>query len=114
MTTFTTGRQAEAAAATYLQARGFEIVQQNFRTRDCEIDIIARRRNYLYFVEVKYRRNDMQGGGLDYITQKKLSQMTFAANRWLQDQPAPRGYSLAAIEIYGPDFAVTEFIESLT
>ncbi len=114
MTTFAIGRQAEAAAATYLEANGFEIIQQNYRTRDCEIDIIAARRKYLYFVEVKYRKNDAQGGGMDYITPKKLKQMTFAANNWLQDKPAPRGYSLAAIEVEGPDFTISEFIESLT
>lgn len=108
------GRRAEGAAAEYLRAKGFEIIEQNFRTRFCEIDIIARRNKFLYFVEVKYRRSAAQGGGLDYITRKKLNQMALAAKYWLQDKPAPRGYQLAAIEVSGSNYEVTAFIESLT
>ncbi|MBC7581441.1 YraN family protein [Aeromicrobium sp.] len=114
MTTFTIGRQAEKVAAEYLRAKGYEILEQNYRTRFCEIDIIARKNKFLYFTEVKYRRSDAQGGGLEYITSKKLKQMAFAANTWLQERPAPRGYYLAAIEVGGSAFTVRNFIESLT
>ena len=114
MTTFTIGRRAEAAAAEFLETKGFKVIEQNYRMRDCEIDIVARKNGVLYFVEVKYRRTMAQGSGLDYITAKKLSQMTFAAERWLQDNPAPKGYTLAAIELKGLNFTVSNFIESLT
>lgn len=114
MNTTSIGRRAESAAAHFLKAKGFEIIQRNYRTRDCEIDIIARKDRFLYFTEVKYRKNEAQGGGLDYITPRKLKQMAFAATTWLQDKPAPRGYQLAAIEVSGPDYAITNYIESLT
>ena len=59
--------------------QGYEIIERNWRTRYCEIDIIARRDHVYYFVEVKYRSSAKQGGGLAAITAKKLRQMSFAA-----------------------------------
>ncbi len=69
------GRKAEKAAATYLEMRGYRIVESNWRRPRCEIDIIAEKDGTVYFVEVKYRRNDDQGGGLEAITTTKLKQM---------------------------------------
>jgi putative endonuclease len=114
MTTFTIGRQAEAAAAKYLESQGFRVVEQNFRTRTYEIDIIVTKDDIIYFVEVKYRQNDEFGSGLEYITPRKLKQMQFAAELWLQDHQQIEAYRLAGIEVSGSDFEVRNFIESLT
>lgn len=113
MTTFETGRQAEAVAATFLEAKGCEIVEQNWRTRRCEIDIVAKRGDELYFCEVKYRRTNRQGGGLDYITAKKLQQMRFAAESWVHMHAWRGGYQLCAIEVSGEHFRVTNAIKDL-
>ncbi|MBQ9495184.1 MAG: YraN family protein [Treponema sp.] len=48
-----TGKSGEARAAHYLEAQGFSLVAQNWRTRSGEIDIIAFCKNTLVFVEVK-------------------------------------------------------------
>ncbi|HEV2220209.1 MAG TPA: YraN family protein, partial [Casimicrobiaceae bacterium] len=48
-----TGARAEALAARYLAAQGLAIVARNFRTRFGEIDLIARDRGVLVFVEVR-------------------------------------------------------------
>ena len=56
------GRRAEKAAATYLEMRGYQIIERNWRRPRCEIDIVAKKGDVIYFVEVKYRRNDNQGG----------------------------------------------------
>jgi len=66
------GHNAEKRAAVYLQSQGFTIHELNWKTKYCEIDIIAQKDSAMYFVEVKYRRTSNQGYGLDYITQKKL------------------------------------------
>ncbi len=110
MTHVSTGRQAEAAAAEYLQQGGYEIIEQNWRTRYCEIDLVARRRKSIYFIEVKYRKSTDQGSGFDYITSKKLDQMRFAAEMWAAEQRWRGEYRLGAIEISGPGFAVTDFV----
>ncbi len=110
MTNFTTGRQAEAAAAQYLQTNGYKVLEQNWRTRYCEIDLVARRRKTICFIEVKYRKSATQGSGFDYITPQKLSQMRFAAEMWVAEQRWKGEYRLGAIEVSGPAFAVTDFV----
>src|SRR3989344_2467281 len=77
------GRLAESAIAEYLAVRGYKILDQNWHTRQCEIDIVAVKCQSVYFIEVKYRIRDDQGSGVDYITAKKLKQMTFAGEVWV-------------------------------
>jgi uncharacterized protein (TIGR00252 family) len=113
MTTFDTGRQAEAAAAAYLKKRGYAIVGQNWRTRWCEIDVIAQKHKAVYFCEVKYRASDRQGGGLEYITPKKLRQMQQAAEGWVHLTGWNGEYQLCAIEVSGPNFTITQVIADL-
>lgn len=83
MSTTSTGREAEDAVAEYLKDGGHKILEQNWRTRWCEIDIISKKGKCVYFTEVKYRSNSAWGSGFDYITPKKLKQMKFAAEFWL-------------------------------
>jgi Holliday junction resolvase-like predicted endonuclease len=113
MTTTSIGRAAEQAAGEELTRRGYEIAAFNWRTRTCEIDIVAKRDNCVHFVEVKYRHADLQGPGLDYVTKSKLRQMTFAAEEWAHENRWNGDMNLAAIEVCAPDFAIGEFIESI-
>lgn len=113
MTTFETGRRAETVAAEYLRRQGCAIVDQNWRTRWCEIDVIAQRDNVVYFCEVKYRLTDRQGTGLDYITPKKLQQMHFAAESWVHSTNWEGEYQLCAIEVSGPNFQITSVVKDI-
>lgn len=65
------GSGYEKLAADYLTARGYEIVEMNFRCRTGEIDIIAREGRYLVFVEVKYRNGRGIGTPLEAVTPGK-------------------------------------------
>ena len=114
MTTVATGQQAEVAAAHYLNKLGYKILQQNWRTRYCEIDIVAQKKKTIHLVEVKYRVRDTQGSGLDFITSTKLRQMRFAAEMWVQEHDWRGDFQLSAIEISGPKFTVTEFLPDIT
>lgn len=107
------GRLAEHSAAEYLQRQGFEILAQNWRTRWCEIDIVARRYTKIYFVEVKYRGGDFWGTGIEYITPKKLLQMRFAAEFWQSKYQIDTDYFLSAVELTGDPPEVTEWIEDI-
>jgi uncharacterized protein (TIGR00252 family) len=113
MTNFATGREAEAAAAAFLERSGCRVIEQNWRTRYCEIDIVAKRRKALYFCEVKYRSHARQGQGLEYITPKKLQQMRFAAESWIHLHGWKHEYQLCAIEVSGPDFRITAVVKDL-
>ena len=107
------GRKAEAAARVYLEMRGYEIVEHNWRRPRCEIDVIAKKNDIIYFVEVKYRFNDSQGGGLEAITKSKLKQMQYAANTWVEEHKWRGQFSLAAVEIAGHNFVVMGFIDNV-
>lgn len=104
------GHAAESVAANYLRGLGYKIVDLNWKTRWCEIDIVAQMDESIFFVEVKYRKTTKQGGGLDYITPKKLSQMQFAAELWVSNHNWLGEYQLAAVELAGDKFAISEFV----
>lgn len=78
-TTKSIGDNAETKAAEHLQALGHSIIERNWKTKWCEIDIITKFESTIYFTEVKYRKNDRSGDGFAAITKTKLKQMTFAA-----------------------------------
>ena len=110
MTSTSTGRQAEDAAAQSLKPLGFTVLGQNWRTRWCEIDIVATKNQTVYFIEVKYRETNGYGDGLDYITSKKLQQMQFAADLWCAKHNWVGDYQLAAIAVSGKNFTAGQLV----
>ena len=107
------GAKAEAAAAEFLEREGYEILERNWKTRWCEIDIIARKGQVVRFVEVKYRRGNRQGVGLDYITPSKQKQMRFAAELWLARMRQFDSCTLAALQVSGSTFAVSAWLPDI-
>lgn len=78
------GALAEDETADYLARHGHEIMEQNWKTKYCEIDIVSVKDGVVYFTEVKYRKQANQGGGLAAVTPKKLERMKFAAAVYIQ------------------------------
>lgn len=113
MKTTNTGYRAEIAAAEYLKTQKFKILDQNWRTRYCEIDIVAKRKDCIYFVEVKYRKNNDYGSGLDYITYSKQKQMALSAELWVTANSWQGEYCLCGAEVSGEEFLVTNIIFDL-
>lgn len=66
-----TGTTYEQKAVSYLQQQGVRILEQNYRNRKGEIDIIARDGEYLVFIEVKYRRDAEKGMPEEAVTYRK-------------------------------------------
>lgn len=83
-TTKVIGDLAEDEAANHLVRRGHEVLERNWKTKYCEIDIVSMKNEILYFTEVKFRKKPDQGGGMAAITKKKLNQMKFAAGYYVQ------------------------------
>ena len=109
-TTRNIGNAGEQAAADWLAADGHEIIERNWRTRYCEIDIVSMKDGVLWFTEVKYRKNDNFGGGLGAITAKKQRQMRFAAEVFIAKQPQYEGCDmrLVAVAVEGNPLTVRE------
>lgn len=90
------GAVGEQFAADHLEAKGFEILERNFRARFGEIDIVALHDHQLVFVEVKTRTRT--GYSLDPLLSiggRKRSQVRKLAQQWLLARPNhPRVYEL--------------------
>ncbi len=74
---YLTGKLGEKLAAMYLQAKGYKIIQTNYRSnRFCELDIVAKNKDDIYvFIEVKTRFNDLKNisfNGYDEINKLKI------------------------------------------
>ena len=66
------GAEGEERAATFLQEKGFSIIERNYRAgRIGEIDIIALKKDLVVFAEVKSRSGDAFGGGIYSINETK-------------------------------------------
>lgn len=66
------GTNGEMFAQEYLKKQGYEILEVNKRfSRFCEIDIIAKHKDTLVFVEVKTRSSNFCGSPLEAITKAK-------------------------------------------
>lgn len=82
---FRTGLSAESRAAALLVAKGFRILARRWKSPVGEIDIVARRRSLLIFVEVK-ARNDLDAAA-ESVTLRQRQRIAAAAEAWLATYP---------------------------
>ncbi|MGJ4957984.1 YraN family protein [Bradyrhizobium sp. HKCCYLRH2015] len=82
---FRTGLSAEARAAALLIAKGYRILAKRFRTPHGEIDIIARKRGLVAFVEVKARAS--LDDAAYAVTPRQQQRIINAAQAWLMAHP---------------------------
>jgi putative endonuclease len=82
---FRFGISAESRAAAFLIGKGFRILARRWRCRVGEIDIIARRRSLLIFVEVKAR--EQLDDAAWSVTERQRHRILAAAEAWLAQHP---------------------------
>ena len=82
---FALGLSAESRAAAYLIAKGYRIVARRFRSPVGEIDIVARRRGTLIFVEVKAR--ERLDDAAEAVMLRQQRRIVAAAEAWLAAHP---------------------------
>lgn len=83
------GKLGEATARRELQRRGYEILESNFRTRQGEVDIVARHRKQYVFVEVKARRGRWFGMPEEAVDARKREHLIRAAQQYLRQIGKP-------------------------
>ena len=89
---FRTGISAESRAAAFLMAKGYRILAKRYRTPHGEIDIVARRRNLVAFVEVKARPSLDEAAYA--VTPRQQQRIINAAQGWLVAHPEHAEFEL--------------------
>jgi putative endonuclease len=79
-----TGRHGEKLAQEYLKEHGDDIVENNYRSPDGEVDIIASKDNFLSFVEVRTRSTRKFGTPEESITRRKKQKLIAVSQHYLQ------------------------------
>ena len=93
-----TGKIGEDIATKYLEQIGYEIIQRNFECKIGEIDIIAKDKNEIVFVEVKTRKNNTFGTPFEAITKTKYENIKKGALKYISENPC-RNYRIDVIGI---------------
>jgi putative endonuclease len=78
------GQKGESWAASFLEHRGYQILERNYRHGRGEIDIIAQDRGIYVFVEVKTRVSSQYGSPQEAVTRAKQRQLAALATLYLQ------------------------------
>ncbi len=79
-----TGILGEKLARDFLERRGYRIVETNYRCPEGEIDIVAKHKDYLVFVEVRTKKSLEFGSPEESITPAKKERMKAAAYHYQQ------------------------------
>lgn len=77
------GREAEGAAAAWLEGRGYRVIDRNHRTRRGEeVDLVCEDGETLCFVEVRSRATDAHGTPAESVDREKMRKVIRAAKDW--------------------------------
>ncbi|UPS92799.1 YraN family protein [Bizionia sp. M204] len=79
------GELGEQLAAEYLQAKGYVILERNYRFKKAEIDIIAKHNNQMICVEVKARNSDFFGDPQEFVTPGKVKLLVKAMDAYVTE-----------------------------
>lgn len=79
-----TGNYGEELACKYLKKQGYKILERNYQIRGGEIDIIAKDKEYLVFIEVKTRYSHQYGLPIEAMTPWKIKFLLKTARFYLQ------------------------------
>ncbi len=114
----TLGIWGEERAEEYLRQQGLKIVARNFTTPVGEIDIIAKNRKFIIFVEVKTRRSCSFGTPQEAVGQRKQRQIARTAQWFLQNNSKlklqPRFDVIAILCQSGEETEITHIVDAFS
>ena len=102
------GAWGEALAAEYLRRKHYRIEAVGFHSRFGEIDIIARDRKNLVFVEGKLRKSAGFAAAREYVDRNKQDRIRVTASIYLSRNPTKLQPRFDVIEIYAPQGNLTK------
>ncbi len=84
------GRAGEKLAADWYESHGYEVVARNWRCREGELDLVARRGRTIVFCEVKARGSEAFGSPAEAVTRTKQVRIRRLATRWMESDASRR------------------------
>lgn len=78
------GSKGEMLAARFLLDKGYAVLHYNWHSGHKEIDLIAKERDVLVFVEVKSRSSEIYGDAADAVTPQKINRLISAAEAYVR------------------------------
>ena len=81
------GYKKETLAANYLISQGIRLIERNYHCRMGEIDLIVQDRNYLVFVEVRFRHSISHGSSIETVDKFKQARIIRCAQHYLSKNP---------------------------
>lgn len=103
-----TGPWGEALAVEYLRGKHFKILAVGYRSRFGEIDVIAKNKTHIVFVEVKLRKSDKFAAAKEFVNHQKQDRLRVTASIYLSQNPSGLQPRFDVIEIYAPRGVETE------
>lgn len=95
------GRNGENVACEFLIQSGYEILERNYRSKIGEIDIIAKEKDEIIFVEVKTRGQELYGTPGESVTKCKKTHIYHVAEYYLMEKNIENKFCrIDVIEIY--------------
>jgi putative endonuclease len=80
------GKKGEELAVEFLQKKGYNILDKNWRFKKAEVDIIAKKDGILAVVEVKTRSSNYFGNPQDFVNEKKIQLLVEAINEYVNSK----------------------------
>ncbi|QDO93316.1 YraN family protein [Formosa sediminum] len=77
------GELGEDMAVSFLQNKGYEIIERNYRYRKAEVDILAKKVDILAVVEVKTRSTSVFGNPQDFVKPKQIQRLVAAVDAYV-------------------------------
>ncbi len=96
-----TGQCGEDVATGLLKKKGYKILKRNYKNKIGEIDIIAKNKDNLIFIEVKTRSTEKFGTPAEAVTYYKKQKIVNTAKMYLIENPTDLNIRFDIVEVYG-------------
>ena len=106
-----TGQKGEEIAAKFLLDNGYTILEMNWRFKNLEADIIARKRKILVIAEVKTRKSNYFGEPETFVSKQKQKNLIRAAHEYIHRNNLDLEVRFDIVSVIMNDSTVVKHIE---
>lgn len=106
------GKESEELAQQFLQNKGYNILAKNWRWQKAEVDIIAKEKDIIVFVEVKARETDVFINPQEAVNKKKIKLLVLASEQFLLENEWDNEVRFDIITILGKEKSTINHIQN--